>query len=827
VVLISGTGAGQPIDVTFGYNPLLPLMGVPTQEGFALDVQTLLAFDTTYSYQFNSGTKSFEIIPSTMPVIWHGTDHDFFFSTNYADAFWTTNNIPGLHGWKVTLFAGASAPGPTATVNVTTDVPNTIQMGDFVYFLNTDIPNNNAVLGLVTSASNSNPFTVQATNLPSTSTFAWQNGATTKGLVLDSTQVGNPLAVPFPISEITAQDGIRYLASSLGFGPSASTGFGWVNYNPPIDLNNALAGALMIFPYRGYLVFLNTWEGNDQGIFNFGNRARWTEIGTPYYSFPVPNEPNPQGVDINAARDDLFGRGGANDAPTNEVIISAGFIRDILVVFFERSTWRLRFVNNAQNPFVWERVNIELGSSCTFSSIPFDKGLMSISNRGIIISDGNDTIRFDEKIPDDFFDIRQNNFGLNRVYGIRTFRTKLAFWTFPSTDKIDAIFPDKVLVFNYDTKTWSFFDDSFTCFGYYYPATPGVTWNDLPKAWAEYDDVSWNSGVSESGYENTVAGNQQGFVLQLEQNIQNDPSLALTGLTDSSVTTFAAVFTSPNHNLETGDWVYLSGVSGTTSDDGVSLNGRNFRVANDILDPNNFMLTEFKPIDGGLAVGTSYTTTVLYKNILVGSAQINIGTQVFNDPNANGILKDANGIISGSINYATGLINLTFSPSITSTEVWIRVVSLDPLQGFDDLIFTLGTYIGSGTIGHISGYGLTSKFFNFLKNGQRARLSMIDFYVGSTSNGAFNCDIYADSSNQVVNVPLKDAPLSNQVITSPSPYQLTGDEVMFRLYANAQGQTLQFDLSLTDTQLANDVTAESNITINALVVHLRQGGRLV
>ena len=78
------------------------------------------------------------------------------------------------------------------------------------------------------------------------------------------------------------------------------------------------------------------------------------------------------------ARSDLFGRGGFTNAPTQEVIIGAAFVRDILIVFFERSCWRLRFVNNAQNPFVWERINVELGSSSTFSTIPFDKGAMAI-----------------------------------------------------------------------------------------------------------------------------------------------------------------------------------------------------------------------------------------------------------------------------------------------------------------------------------------------------------------------------------------------------------------------------------------------------------------
>lgn len=779
-----------------------PVMGLRTQEQFGIDQQTLIGFDTTSAYKWN-GTN-FITLPSVMPVTWSGTNYQFFYTTNYAGAFWATNSKPGLNGWNVTAFAGSAGVGNAATVNVTS-AGNNVQMGDYVYFINLSaaVAANAAVLAQVTVAGN--PFTVQAVNQPAGSTFAWTNGPTATGMVLDSMQT------------VAGQDGIRYYGV-------LSNGTGWANYNPPIDPNTVLAGALLIFPYRGYLVFLNTSEGNDQGVLNYGNRARWTQIGTPYYSEPVPVFPNVQGVDIKTARDDLFGRGGANDAPTNEVIVAAGFIRDILVVYFERSTWRLRFVNNAQNPFVWERVNIELGSDCTFSTIPFDKGLMAIGNRGIVISDGNDTSRFDEKIPDEIFDIRQNNFGLERVNGIRTFRTKLNYWTIPSSENPTGTFPDQVLVFNYDTKNWSLFDDCFTCFGYYYPSGGGYTWGDLPDAWSSYTNISWNSGVSQAGYENVVAGNQQGYVLILEQTDgQNDPSLSISAITAAS----PGAFTSANNNLPDGTWITLSGITGTTSADGVSLNGRNFKLSNPTLDANNFTLNEFKSIDGGAASGTSYTYTVSYKNILPGSIQINIGTLVFFDTDLDGILYEASGLGTGTINYATGLISLSFNPSIGSTEVYIRLVTLDPTQGLVP-VNTTGAYGGGGEIAKISNFDIQTKIFNFFNDDQRSRLSKIDFYVDSTSHGEFTCNVFADSSNVVINNPLPDNPQSNVVVTSPNPYQIgQGDETIYRLYCDAIAQTLQLQLTFSDQQMAINAISQSDIEILALMFTMRRGGRLV
>jgi|HubBroStandDraft_2_1064218.scaffolds.fasta_scaffold00031_10 hypothetical protein len=783
-------GRLSPDGVTFPGNPV---MGLRTRELFGIGQQQLIGFDTTTAYFF-TGTV-FNTLPSTMPVTWSGTDSQFFFTTNYAEAFWATNSKPGLHGRAIFNIDNGNP------AQVTTTVPHGFTTGQFVTIINvsgyTPIANTTPILNgqvFQITVTGANTFTIPLNG-------ALYNAYASGGIALNN------------IVSIAGQDGIRYYANvNNGVGNS------WVNYNPPIDPNNALAAALLIFAYRGYLVFLNTWEGNEAGVFNFGNRARWTQIGTPYYSPPVPTVPALQTFDPKAARDDIFGRGGANDAPTNEVIVAADFIRDILVVYFERSTWRLRFVNNSQNPFVWERVNIEFGSDCTFSTIAFDKGLMAIGNRGIVISDGNDTIRFDEKIPEDIFKIRQVNQGLQRVYGIRTFRTRLNFWTFPSNTNPMGIYPDLVLVFNYDTKNWSYFDDTFTCFGYYYLASPGTTWNDMTDPWESYTDVSWDSGISESGYESVVAGNQQGFVFELEQdNSTNDPSLSISAFTGSTVT-------STNHNLPDGTWITLSNISGITFADGVSLNARNFKTA--LIDANNFMLQEFQPIEAGNASGTSFLYTIANVPIIPGSIQINVGALQFIDRDSNGILYVAN-VASGSINYNTGAISLTFNPAIGSTPVSIRYVSLSNSQQITP-ISTTGVYAPGGLIAKISNFDIQSKIFNFFNDNKRSRLSKIDFYVNTTSYGQFTCNVFSDSSDVPVNTPLSDNPQSNVVLTSLNPYQFgNGEETIYRLFCDAIAQTVQLQFTMSDQQMAINAINSADLELVSLMISMRRGGRLV
>ncbi len=820
LVLNFSANPGGNVVITFSYAYGLPVMGLPTRELFELNEQDSIAFDTRFAYRFSNTSDQYIPLPSVMPTEWSGTNSQFFFATNYAGAFWATNSKPGLHGWNVTAFAGSAGVGTLATVNVSS-AGNNVQIGDYVHFINLDpaLSGNSGILAIVTAAGD--PFTVRAVAFPSTpsnlsTTFTWTNGITATGFVLDSMQ------------SITGQDGIRYYGS-------LTNGTGWANYNPPIDLNNALVGALLIFPYRGYLVFLNTTEGNEQAgqIFNYGNRARWTQIGTPYYSEPVPTLPNPQTFQIDAVRDDLFGKGGANDAPTQEVIIGAAFVRDILIVFFERSCWRLRFVNNAQNPFVWERINVELGSSATFSTIPFDKGAMAIGERGIVVADANDVVRIDEKIPDTVFDIRIKNDGMQRVHGIRTFRTRLNYWTMPLAANNTGVYPDLVLVYNYETKTWAQFDDCFTCFGYLY-AFNDMTWADLTLAWSAWDKITWGGGEVESGFENIIAGNQQGFVLKLEgqpentntnDNFLNGASLRIDSITNGT----PSIFSSKDNNLPDGTWIILSGIAGTTDANGVSLNGRSFKIVNPGNDPDNFSLQEWTVYSAGNASGGTFNFTLAtpFIPIFPGSVNISVGALTFTDPGLNGVLIATPSLSTGFIDYQTGQITLFFVPAIGSTPVYISVVSQNPAQNLA-AVETLGTYTGGGFISKTSNVQVQTKLFNFLDKDQRARLSKIDFYLNTTTSGEFQADIYADSSNQIINSPLKDNPRSNIVKTTKNPYQYgNGVQTIYRLFSESQAQTIQVNMTMNDSQMAVPVIAGSDLEILALNFTMRTGGRLV
>lgn len=362
-------------------------------------------------------------------------------------------------------------------------------------------------------------------------------------------------------SPIAERDGIRWYGTE-----SVTTTAGWANFNPQLTSTPTyLTGGLIVLPYKDRLVVLNTLEGaNLAGSTRFPQRARWSQNGTPFYGvFPVGGSAN-----ASAWRSDVVGRGGFIDAPTSEVIVSAEFVKDTLVVYFERSTWQLVYTNNETLPFVWQKINTELGSESTFSIVPFDRGAITIGNYGIITTDSVNVIRIDQKIPDEVFQIQNVNNGVKRVSGVRDYNAQLVYFSYPIRVDEDGdsvsytlTYPNQVLVYNYLDGSWAEFDDCFTSFGYWQKFAD-VTWAQLPVPWQTRQNA-WNSAVLQGRYPDVIAGNQRGFVVvfsQLQENGQNCASIPISNITTATYTIYA-----PDHNFTNNQYVMFTGIEGITS----------------------------------------------------------------------------------------------------------------------------------------------------------------------------------------------------------------------------------------------------------------------
>ena len=175
----------------------------------------------------------------------------------------------------------------------------------------------------------------------------------------------------------------------------------------------------------------------------------------------------------------------------------------------------------------------------------FDTSLVGIGDKGVIECDSFKSNRIDIKIPDLVFDFSNTNEGPKRVHGIRDFFNRLAYWTYPLKGN-GTIYPNRRLCYNYENDSWAIFTDSFTCFGNYQPQV-SRTWANSKFAWQEANFPWLNRPAL---FPAIVGGNQQGYVLILNQQTTNEESLTITGITGRDP--LATILNSPNHNLLTG-----------------------------------------------------------------------------------------------------------------------------------------------------------------------------------------------------------------------------------------------------------------------------------
>lgn len=424
----------------------------------------------------------------------------------------------------------------------------------------------------------------------------------------------------------TAANPIRY-----------TDGATWTDFAPLVTTNDTLFQARILIAYYGRLLALNVFEGTTAGGYasavNIQNRMRFSQLGSPIQS--------------DAFRTDIFGKGGLLDAPTSEAIIGASFIKNTLVVDFEASTWQLRYVGEYGVPFIWERVSVDFGSESTFSAVVFDNHRLSVGDKAITAGNAVGVDRIDLDIPDQIFDFKNTNNGVKRVCGIRDYKRELVFWNYADSSTeaslgVEQIFPNKVLVYNYRNNTFAIFRDSVTAFGTF-QLSSNLTWDSLETYW-DSEITYWDDTDTQSKFPAIVVGDQQGFISMygydapdsVPQSVaaSDQPTLAITAI-DLTVTPISV--TSPNHNLQTGEIVYLSGMMFLNSSTFVpvttDLNDEIYRVR--VTGVNTFVLSKwsfdqkiyyenfsFTPVSSSLYVGGGLIT--LFPKLDVITKDINI-----------------------------------------------------------------------------------------------------------------------------------------------------------------------------------------------------------
>jgi len=372
----------------------------------------------------------------------------------------------------------------------------------------------------------------------------------------------------------------------------------WTQFRPVFEVaanvvDKYVQTAKIILPFKDRLILLNTIERDVTAGTNAEhvNRCRFSHNGTP---FPADVPDNVASAVSNAWLEgsQTWTIGGTTrrsdgagfiDAPTEEEIESAEFIKDRLIVYFERSTWELAYTGNQVQPFLWQKINTELGSKSLKAPVPFDKAIFTVGRTAIHGCSGTNVTKINEEISDQIFEFRNSNEGLARICGIRDYFTEVVYWSFTSinADERSNIFPDKVLIYNYIGDAWGIADDTITAFGYY-EEQGGLTWEDSPFTW-EQANFTWDSATNQTKYRQIIAGNQQGFVFICDAGVStNEGNLQITNLEYAGADLHCTII---NHTLNDNDFIRL------IDPIGVSLTGTGiYRIA--IVDSNTLKLLE-------------------------------------------------------------------------------------------------------------------------------------------------------------------------------------------------------------------------------------------
>lgn len=608
--------AGAAVSASFQYYPNLPIMGIEELVLTLLQYPGTLVFDPVYSYNILQGSPyniydvSFYKNPAAdgvnlpgyvpksnpTPTTWNGQDYQQFYTVNYQGALWATNgiNVPfsaanvGMQYKLITNITNIVA-GPPATAQLTIAAHGLV-VGDFVFINEVGgVTGINFQTGYVITV-------VDAANVIVEFPDAMLGGAyTTGGIAQYLTSRSDP-----------TKDSLRFYDGDPTNGnpnsPVLNGTHGWVNFAPPLSQNNYsiadlpaaryyLVGARLIVPYKDRLLFfgpvVQTSAAGSQVYLQ--DTVIYSQNGTPYYTTSYKNTPN-VAIDTPASASNVFfpillpinqtatspayfedflgGFGGFQSAGIDQPIITVNPNQDVLIVGFDRSQAKLVYSGNDLKPFDFYGINYELGSSSTFSSVVMDFGVLARGNRGFIVTSQNESKRFDLDIPDQVFEISLTNNGSERVCSQRDYINEWIYFTYPS-DTVVYKFPNQSLFYNYRDQSFAIFDEAYTTYGLFRRQT-GFIWStvgDTYPTWSSWNDP-WDAGESELLQTELIAGNQQGFVIFRDEGTNETNSLYIQNIVGNLVT-------SPDHCLDEGDFIVITGVLGTVSG---QVNGEIFKV---------------------------------------------------------------------------------------------------------------------------------------------------------------------------------------------------------------------------------------------------------
>lgn len=828
---VSGSAAGT-VTGTFSYYPGLPVMGLRDFVSTSSSSQypLLLAFDTKYSYQINQSSAVVFFYSTSYykgtnnPVIWSGQDYQQFWTTNYQNALWATNNKSGFHFVNGTYTSGSGTANITFNFKSSGVNFTTLVVGDKLWF-NEWTTGGSTINGLVGTVSDV------------TGAAAGNYVVTFSG---NQTVAGTGIA-QLLTNSIPGQDGIKWYDGdpTNGTGLPTGSGLGWVNFAPPLTATTVsiddysaqlyyLTGALAIVPFKDRILFFSPYIQTSTGAaIQLQDTVIWSWNGTPYYTSVVPTTPTgTETSDSTAYYIDQTGKGGYLSAGLQQPILTVNSNEDVLIVGFSGKQTRFVYTGDDFFPFLFFIINSELGSSATFSGITLDRGALTIGTYGLALTTQQSTQRVDLDIPDIIFDIQANNNGVQRVNSARDFFKEWIYFSYPvgsgTSGSNTSVYPTQSLLYNYRDNAWSVLYENFTAHGSYRKSQK-YTWQTIPfPTWAQWNET-WNSGSTTQLFPSIIAGNPQGYVLIKGQGTGEGISGNIQGISNNGgftqVTSINHCVTNANPLTGDGDYLYFQGAITTTH---ATITGITNATQATITATNTFSADQYvfiSQVSGMTQINGKFVQIV---SATGSSFVINLDTSSFSAYTSGGLA--------------------TFSPLQNQIGKVTKVV--DANNFVVDIVFPGGTYDGLGSFVRLSQPLIQTKQFPFYwEQGRQVRLAAQKYLLDTTATGQITANIYLNqNSDDVWNTPLNDAvvysqtvftcPESENIGLTPSNINLqmpTAEsqyQIWHRYNTSLIGDSFQIGLTLSDPQMRNYYYATAEIALHGIHLTVEKGPHL-
>lgn len=822
-ITITGGVANAKLIGKFSYYPGIPVMGLEDYipVGASTQYPLLLSFDTTYAYQINNAASPpffYDVSyykGTNNPVKWDGQDYQQFWSTNYSNAFWATNNVPGLNIVQGTYSSGSG------TANITFNFKSggvnftRLVVGDSLWF-------NEWAAGGVTI--NGVAGTVSdATGAASGNYVVTFSGSQT----VSSTGIGQLLTC-----QIMGQDGIRWYDGDMtgGSGIPISTSTGWVNFSPPLTETTAvidnlttglyyLVGALAVLPFKDRLLFFSPWIQTSSGSpIQLQDTVLWSWNGTPYYNSLVPSG---ETFSRTAYYVDQTGKGGYLPAGIDQAIKTVTYNEDVLLVGFTNKQTKFAYTSDDLNPFLFFSINSEFGSESTFSGITVDRGGYAFGTYGITLTSQTSSQRIDLPIPDSVFRLQPLNQGAQRVNAVRDFFNEWIYFTYP-VNNIEWKYPTQSLMYNYRDDTWAVLYENYTTQGLYRSST-GFVWADCiignPKGrapWSAWTD-SWASGNQTALFPSVVGGTPQGYVLVKAIGVEEAPSGSIQAISNNGgftqITSTNHCVLAENPNTTRGDYLYFTGALGNTS-----------ATVTGITKAAQAVIT---------ATNTFTAGQVVYISGVVGMTEIN-GLYVT-------IVSATGSNFTISLN-TTDFTAYTSGGTAVNSPLGNQIGQIEKIVDANnfvvDIPFVSQTYVGNGKFSRLNQpYLQTRQFPVYWDKGKQVRIVTQKYLFERTANGQVQVAIFLsqDADNPYtepeVNPPPNSLEYSQIVYTCPEstnlgltpantnlqmPTAATQSQIWHRYNTSLIGDTFQIGLTLSDEQMRQYQYNTSEITLHGM-----------